>query len=132
MAGFPDVPDDHIHANGIQLASDNNLMRGYDNGNFGPEDPLTRAQLSTIFFRYDNTLDDAGTGGGGTQGPQGPQGPQGARGPAGAPGAPGTDAQVTAQIAFDIIPLADGLNIGGPDRYQPHPTRRDDVGVGGW
>jgi len=58
-------------------------MRGYDNGNFGPDDPVTRGQLSTIFFRYDNTLDDAGTGGG-TQGPQGPQGPAGTQGPPGA------------------------------------------------
>lgn len=105
VAGFPDVPDDHVHANGIQWASDNGLMRGYDNGNFGPDDPVTRGQLSTIFFRYDNTLDDAGTGGVGTQGPPGPPGAPGA------PGAPGTDAQVTAQVAVGAAPA--GINIGG-------------------
>ena len=120
VAGFPDVPDDHIHANGIQWASDNNLMRGYDNGNFGPEDPVTRAQLSTIFFRYDNTLDDAGTGGGGTQGPQGPQGP---RGPQGVPGTPGTNAQVTAQVGIGAIPPGEPITIGGPiaDNHTPLP-----------
>ncbi len=68
VAGFPDVPDDHTHANGIEWAAENGLMVGYNNGNFGPEDPVLRGQLATIFLRYDNTLDDSGSGGGG-QGP---------------------------------------------------------------
>ena len=76
VAGFPDVPDDHTHANGIEWAAENGLMVGYNNGNFGPEDPVLRGQLATIFLRYDSTLDDSGSGGGG-QGPRGPAGPQG-------------------------------------------------------
>ncbi len=75
VAGFPDVPDDHVHANGIEWAAENGLMVGYNNGNFGPDDPVTRGQLSTIFLRYDNTLDDSGSGGG-TQGPPGPELPE--------------------------------------------------------
>lgn len=110
VAGFPDVPDDHVHANGIEWAAENGLMIGYDNGNFGPEDPVTRSQLSTIFLRYDRTLDDAGTGGG-TQGPQGPVGPQGPQGVPGVPGTPGTDAQVTAQVGIGAN--LTGINIGG-------------------
>ena len=81
VAGFPDVPDDHTHANGIAWAAENGLMVGYDNGNFGPEDPVLRSQLATIFLRYDNTLDDAGSG------PAGPAGPAGAAGAQGPPGA---------------------------------------------
>ena len=60
VAGFPDVPDNHVHADGIAWAAENDLMRRYNNGNFGPEDPVTRGQLATIFHRYDNTLDDFG------------------------------------------------------------------------
>jgi S-layer homology domain len=122
VAGFPDVPDDHVHANGIAWAAENGLMVGYDNGNFGPEDPVTRGQLSTIFLRYDERLDDSGSGGG-TQGPRGPAGPPGAAGAPGAPGAPGTDAQVTAQVGIGVIPILDGLTIGGPiaDNHTPLP-----------
>ena len=40
-AGFPDVPDDHVHANGIQWAAENGLMVGYNNGT---------SDLKTRFF----------------------------------------------------------------------------------
>jgi hypothetical protein len=32
------------------------LITGYEDGTFGPHDPLTRAQLATIFSRYDEHL----------------------------------------------------------------------------
>jgi hypothetical protein len=110
VAGFPDVPDDYVHANGIEWAAENGLMVGYDNGNFGPEDPVTRGQLSTIFLRYDERLDDSGSGGG-TQGPPGPPGAAGTPGAPGAPGAPGTDAEVTAEVGIGAN--LTGINIGG-------------------
>jgi hypothetical protein len=33
-------------------ASQNNVVYGYGNGNFGPNDPLTREQIMTIIYRY--------------------------------------------------------------------------------
>ncbi|MGH8913494.1 MAG: S-layer homology domain-containing protein, partial [Acidimicrobiia bacterium] len=73
---FPDVPDDHVFANGIEWAKDNGLVVGYDNGNFGPADPVTRGQMVTIMKRYHDQL--GGTGGAtGAVGPVGPAGPQG-------------------------------------------------------
>ena len=85
---------------------------------------MTHSQLSTIFFRYDNTLDDAGTGGG-TQGPQGPMGPQGPQGVPGAPGTPGTNAQVTAQVAIGVIPLPAGSHRGHRSRTITLPSGGD-------
>ena len=122
VAGFPDVPDDHVHANGIQWASDNRLMRGYDNGNFGPEDPVTRGQLSTIFFRYDNTLDDAGTG-------VEPRDHRADRS-TGPSGSPRNSRNTRHRRSGDgpgrnrCHPAADGLTIGGPIADNHTPTSR--------
>ena len=34
------------------------IVQGYGDGNFGPNDPVTRAQLVTILDRYDSTIID--------------------------------------------------------------------------
>jgi hypothetical protein len=54
---FPDVPDTHIFAESIEWASSEGLMNGYANGNFGPQDPITRGQVAEVFHRYNTTLD---------------------------------------------------------------------------
>ena len=50
---FPDVQDSSkYYYNAVKWASDNNIVTGYANGNFGPKDFITRAQLAVILYRY--------------------------------------------------------------------------------
>ena len=51
-ASFPDVPDGEWYTDAVAWASANRIVNGYDNGNFGPDDPLTREQMVTILRRY--------------------------------------------------------------------------------
>lgn len=50
---FPDVPDGHwAEVNGIiDRAVDEGVMAGYDDGRFGPDDPVTRAQVAVMLAR---------------------------------------------------------------------------------
>lgn len=49
---FPDVAPDAWYAPGVTWAAEAGLVKGYDDGRFGPEDPITREQLATLLFRY--------------------------------------------------------------------------------
>ena len=49
---FPDVNDDKYYANAIHWASSNNIVSGYTNGMFGPEDSITREQAAKVFYLY--------------------------------------------------------------------------------
>lgn len=49
---FPDVAPDAWYAPGVAWAAEAGLVKGYDDGRFGPEDPITREQLATLLFRY--------------------------------------------------------------------------------
>lgn len=49
---FSDVAKDEYYFNAISWASKNNIVKGYGNGNFGPNDKITREQLATILYRY--------------------------------------------------------------------------------
>ncbi|MCI6467434.1 MAG: S-layer homology domain-containing protein [Faecalicatena sp.] len=49
---FPDVPYGAYFGRGVIWAYEIGLMTGYKNGNFGPEDPITREQLATVLYRY--------------------------------------------------------------------------------
>ncbi len=51
-AEFKDVNGDEYFADAVNWASENNIVNGYDDGNFGPEDLITREQAATIYFRY--------------------------------------------------------------------------------
>lgn len=51
-AAFPDVAAGQWYADAVAWASANGIVTGYDNGNFGPEDTITREQLAVIFYRY--------------------------------------------------------------------------------
>ena len=48
---FPDVQADRWSAAKIQFAKDNNIVKGGDDGNFRPADPVTRAELMAILRR---------------------------------------------------------------------------------
>lgn len=45
---FPDVSTSNIYAGAINYAANNGIISGYENGNFGPTDTLTRAQVAKI------------------------------------------------------------------------------------
>ncbi len=88
---FNDVPEDHLFADEIAWARDNEIVFGYGDGNFGPEDFMTRGQLTAVLKRYNDNVAThlAGTGLQGPEGPEGPQGPQGPAGPQGEQGPQG-------------------------------------------
>ncbi|MGI6031244.1 MAG: leucine-rich repeat protein [Eubacteriales bacterium] len=49
---FPDVAEGSYYESAVGWASTNHLVSGYDNGCFGPDDPITREQLAAILYRY--------------------------------------------------------------------------------
>ena len=49
---FADVNLSKYYAKGIEWAASENIVSGYTNGNFGPEDSITREQLAKILYRY--------------------------------------------------------------------------------
>ncbi|MBU0668065.1 S-layer homology domain-containing protein [Patescibacteria group bacterium] len=53
---FPDVDYNAYYGDSVDWANTTGIVLGYSNGNFGPSDAVTRAQLVTILQRYDNQL----------------------------------------------------------------------------
>lgn len=49
---FRDVASDTWYSNAIAWASENDIAAGYGDGNFGPNDTITREQIATILYRY--------------------------------------------------------------------------------
>ena len=49
---FTDVPDGQWYSDAVAWAATNNIVGGYGNGLFGPDDPITREQLAAILYRY--------------------------------------------------------------------------------
>ncbi len=49
---FADVEDGKWYTEAITWAAKNNIVSGYGNGNFGPEDVLTREQMIVILYKY--------------------------------------------------------------------------------
>ena len=49
---FGDVKGSEWFAEAVRWAASEKIVSGYDNGNFGPNDPTTREQLAVILFRY--------------------------------------------------------------------------------
>lgn len=58
---YPDVTPEAWYYDYVCWAYENNLMSGYENGNFGPADLLTRGQFSIILYRYEGTPQSTGT-----------------------------------------------------------------------
>lgn len=51
-AQFSDVPADMYYADGVAWAEKNGIVNGYGDGRFGPNDSVTRDQLTAILYRY--------------------------------------------------------------------------------
>lgn len=49
---FADVEDHAYYAPYVAWASKNNIVNGTGNGNFSPDSPITREQLSTMLYNY--------------------------------------------------------------------------------
>ena len=49
---FPDVAADAYCAEAVAWADANGIAQGYSDGNFGPNDPITREQLAVMLYRY--------------------------------------------------------------------------------
>jgi len=52
---FPDCEKDTWYASGVAWASEAGVVKGYDTGSFGPDDPITREQLAVMLYRYAQT-----------------------------------------------------------------------------
>lgn len=50
--GFSDTAEDAYYANAVRWATQNSIVGGYANGNFGPADPITTEQLCAFLYRY--------------------------------------------------------------------------------
>ena len=53
---YPDVDEDEYYNDSVYRMRDLGVMSGYENGDFGPNDYVTRGQLATILDRYDEKL----------------------------------------------------------------------------
>ena len=51
-ASFTDVAQNEYYAAAIDWATENKIVQGYGDGTFGPNDKITREQLATIWYRY--------------------------------------------------------------------------------
>lgn len=51
---FPDVDKNAYYASSVDAMLQLGVINGYENGNFGPNDSVTRAQLVTMLDRYKN------------------------------------------------------------------------------
>ena len=49
---FTDVAADQWYADAVNWAAANDIVGGYGNGKFGPEDDITREQMAAILYRY--------------------------------------------------------------------------------
>lgn len=48
---FKDVPPNHWAVKAIEYVKKNEFMKGFPDGTFRPEDPLTRAQMASVLFK---------------------------------------------------------------------------------
>ena len=58
---FTDVKVGRYYYNAVRWANQNGIIQGYGNGKFGPDDPVTREQMVTIFWRYSSKPKAAGS-----------------------------------------------------------------------
>lgn len=49
---FPDVADEEFYSVPVTWAQQTDIIKGYDEGNFGPADSLTREQMVTMMYRF--------------------------------------------------------------------------------
>ncbi len=60
-SSFTDVASNQYYADAIGWAAANDIVRGYGNGTFGPDDPITREQLAVLLWRYAGSPQSTGS-----------------------------------------------------------------------
>ncbi len=58
---FPDVPEDAWYADVVSRAAGIGYVSGYSNGNYGPDDPITRGQLAVMLWNVAGRPQPTGT-----------------------------------------------------------------------
>ncbi len=56
ITAFPDVQSSTFYAPSVSTLMRAGVLQGYQNGSFGPDDPVTRAQVSVMIDRYDQNV----------------------------------------------------------------------------
>lgn len=56
MQAFPDVQKDTFFAPSVATMVRSGVVKGYSDGNFGPGDPVSRAQVTVMIDRYDQNV----------------------------------------------------------------------------
>lgn len=103
-AAFTDVSPTSTHAEAINWASESEISSGFADGTFRSGAAVTRGQLASLLFRYDQHV--AGNSVAGSDGEPGPTGPQGEPGPTGPQGGRGPQGEAGAtEPYFAYIPL---------------------------
>lgn len=51
VGAFPDCSEGEFYAEAVAWCASEGIMTGYDEGTFGPADPVTREQLATVLWR---------------------------------------------------------------------------------
>ena len=51
-SAFRDVASGAYYAQAVAWAAENGIVLGYGNGNYGPDDGITREQLAAVLYRY--------------------------------------------------------------------------------
>lgn len=54
---YNDMETNAEYTEAVRWASSEKIVNGYDNGNFGPNDSITREQLAAILYRYAQSKD---------------------------------------------------------------------------
>ena len=49
---FPDVPEGEFYTKAVKWAASAGIVRGYEDGYFGPADEITREQIAVMLYRY--------------------------------------------------------------------------------
>jgi hypothetical protein len=50
---FPDVTAGQYYTEAVAWAAEHEIVLGYTSGRFGPDDDITREQMATILYRYE-------------------------------------------------------------------------------
>ncbi len=61
LSGFTDVPNDAWYHDAVTWAADNQVVNGYGNGKYGPNNDITREQLAVMLWRYAGEPEAAGS-----------------------------------------------------------------------
>lgn len=57
---FPDVEEGSFYEEAVKNMSDLGVIKGYNDGNFKPNNPITRGEMATILDRYDKIIEESG------------------------------------------------------------------------